>query len=576
MEGRAGKTGITAAAACLAVCAVLAGMLFFARGAKAAGADYTVTKDRYGHKWITAYSPANEQKRFEVPSDIAGIAAGAFNDVDSLEVLVLSHEVLFEEDSFTDCDSLKTIELGYAPAELHNDQIARSGLRPERFTASEGNGGVKIVDGAAYSWSEEYGGIWNGAVDINMRGLIAYPCGKPGDEYTVPEGVKVVRKGAFAGSSLKKVDLPRSLVMIDLRAFDGCSRLETLTIPNNVFDAGFWSFAGCDSLRSVTLPPHIGQIDIPMDGGLGPADINRAPVIRGTEGSRAQTFAVENGISFEPAEIEPYAQQIKTPYSGGTLSMTYGDSAKWIDIDAMTTMTYQLSDESVAKIEMFRSPTSWGGPDEPQLAMTVRPLKAGTATLTLRAKGNDAFKAAETRITINVKKKPQTVTTAKSAYSGTCGKTVPLGAKAATVLTYKSSDRAIAEVSRDGKIKFKKPGKAKITITAAEAENIGGAKKTVTVSSALAVPKLTAMATKGKTKLSWKKVAGASQVQVYVKYPGRKKYTKVLTRPAKVRSVTHKGMKSGKVYRYKVRMRVKVNGKYRYSRFSKVKTVRAR
>ena len=103
-----------------------------------------------------------------------------------------------------------------------------------------------------------------------------------------------------------------------------------------------------------------------------------------------------------------------------------------------------------------------------------------------------------------------------------------------------------------------------------------GAEKKIGVKTYLAKPKLSAMAKSGKTKLSWKKVPAASQVQVYVKYPGKKKYEKVLTRSAKLRSVTHKGMKKGRVYRYKVRMRTKSGGRYVYSKYSNVIKVRAR
>ena len=102
------------------------------------------------------------------------------------------------------------------------------------------------------------------------------------------------------------------------------------------------------------------------------------------------------------------------------------------------------------------------------------------------------------------------------------------------------------------------------------------AEKKIGVKTYLAKPKLSAMAKSGKTKLSWKKVPAASQVQVYVKYPGKKKYEKVLTRSAKLRSVTHKGMKKGRVYRYKVRMRTKTGGRYVYSKYSNVVKVRAR
>ena len=49
-----------------------------------------------------------------------------------------------------------------------------------------------------------------------------------------------------------------------------------------------------------------------------------------------------------------------------------------------------------------------------------------------------------------------------------------------------------------------------------------------------------------------------------------------MTRNASLKSVVHKGLKKGKVYRYMVRVRTKVHGKYVYSGFSKVKRISAR
>ena len=172
-------------------------------------------------------------------------------------------------------------------------------------------------------------------------------------------------------------------------------------------------------------------------------------------------------------------------------------------------------------------------------------------------------------------KASQRVKTDKSAYTGKCGKSAYLGASAKTALSYKSSDKKIATVSNDGKVSYKRPGTAKITITAAESSRYKAATGTVKVTANLARPYLKMRGRTGRIKLIWNQIKGADQVQLYVKFPGKKKYEKVMTRGARLKSVTHKGLKPGKVYRYKVRVRSKVNGKYRYSDFSNVVSGRA-
>ena len=95
--------------------------------------------------------------------------------------------------------------------------------------------------------------------------------------------------------------------------------------------------------------------------------------------------------------------------------------------------------------------------------------------------------------------------------------------------------------------------------------------------SAKAKPKLKcSKRMKRKNKLTWNKVAGASGYELFIKYPGSKKYVKALTKSASIKSVTHKGLSKGKTYRYKVRAFSLVNGVKNYGVFSKVLKVKVR
>ena len=67
-------------------------------------------------------------------------------------------------------------------------------------------------------------------------------------------------------------------------------------------------------------------------------------------------------------------------------------------------------------------------------------------------------------------------------------------------------------------------GKTTVTVIAAETAQYKGARKTVTIISKLARPHLEVITKKGQAKLSWNRVKGAEQIQLYVKYPGKKKY----------------------------------------------------
>ena len=89
-------------------------------------------------------------------------------------------------------------------------------------------------------------------------------------------------------------------------------------------------------------------------------------------------------------------------------------------------------------------------------------------------------------------------------------------------------------------------------------------------------PKLKFKRLKRSNKLTWSKVPGAAGYEVYVRYPGTKKFVKAVRKSAKIKSVTHRGLSKGRVYSYKVRAFRKKGKTRKYGPFSKVVKVRVK
>lgn len=82
-------------------------------------------------------------------------------------------------------------------------------------------------------------------------------------EVHIPKSVKILDKKAFYGcTNLKTIDLPNSVIEIGEAAFRECSSLESIDIPKSLAKIADNAFLNCTSLRSINIPlsvKHIGE-----------------------------------------------------------------------------------------------------------------------------------------------------------------------------------------------------------------------------------------------------------------------------------------------------------------------------
>lgn len=126
----------------------------------------------------------------------------------------------------------------------------------------------------------------------------------------------------------------------------------------------------------------------------------------------------------------------------------------------------------------------------------------------------------------------------------------------------KSSNTKVISATKEGILKAKYPGVAKVTVKPAAGSGLSMSKTLVVLPSKVTGVKLTAK--KKAMKVAWKKTVGASGYKVYRATSKKGKYTCVKTASSKTTSFTNKKLKKNKKYYYKVCAFVK-SGKKTYN-----------
>ncbi|MCD7959048.1 MAG: leucine-rich repeat domain-containing protein [Ruminococcus sp.] len=149
----------------------------------------------------------------------------------------------------------------------------------ETVTIDEDNSNYTVEDNVVYSADQSI--------------LYLYPAGKTDTSFTVPDEVLVIYAGSFfSASNLTQIDFGAKLQYIGEMAFDYCTGLTSITIPETVtnikttafsdctgltelvfegadnedggegedLEIGEYAFFCCDSLKSVTLPKRVTSI----------------------------------------------------------------------------------------------------------------------------------------------------------------------------------------------------------------------------------------------------------------------------------------------------------------------------
>ena len=194
-----------------------------------------------------AFYKCSSLSRIQLPNNVKTVGNYAFNsDAALISVSLPEGLTTIGNCAFAKCTSIESLTLPSTIAAI-GKQAFEDCYALKQLTLPSSMGSVSInfttsSNGIAY-------GMFNGCANLNQVNFEA--------------GVTGIPAGLFAGSGLKQVVIPESVVSIGRYAFANCKLLNHVEFEGSELETiGDYAFASCRELRSIALPNSITSMGV--------------------------------------------------------------------------------------------------------------------------------------------------------------------------------------------------------------------------------------------------------------------------------------------------------------------------
>ena len=192
----------------------------------------------------STFNRCNSLTSVVLPDSVTSIGDGAFRDCSSLTSITISNNVKsIGDDAFRECTSLTSINIPDSVVSIGNETF----LNCRSLTSVTIGSGLNTIGTNAFK---------------NCSNILSIVVSQENTKYDSRDNCNAIidteQNTLILGC--RNTFIPNNVNSIGRHAFNGCSRLASVTIPNSVVSIGTHAFYGCSSLTAVTIPNSVTSI----------------------------------------------------------------------------------------------------------------------------------------------------------------------------------------------------------------------------------------------------------------------------------------------------------------------------
>ena len=195
-----------------------------------------------------AFHSCTSLTEFTIPQTISTISNSVFYKSGLTSIVIPDNITCIEANAFYGCSDLTTVTISSNTSDVNFSAFPHE--------SGDALTGIFFNENHPKYSSDKHGAVFN----KNKTELLWFPVAYQG-HYAIPDGVTAISSSVFSNCIyLTGVTLPDSITSIGYFAFSGCTGLTSMVLPKGITEIKSKTFEYCSNLQEITLPDGITSI----------------------------------------------------------------------------------------------------------------------------------------------------------------------------------------------------------------------------------------------------------------------------------------------------------------------------